>query len=188
MDPLEKYIISNREKFDPEEPDQGHFDRFLRKQESLRNRPSVFTWKYMLQAAAVTVLVVISTLWVYEKLTGTQENTVIIRLADISPEYGEAEMYYTSLINRKYNEIRTFDFRNGSGEHKMLLKELSEMDTIYKSLEKELNAERGNQMVINAMIRHYQLKLDIMNSILEHLYQVHNEEQLKTEDDDAIRI
>ena len=188
MKKLEKYIIDNRENFDREEPQEGHFERFAERQADYRKRSGSFSWKYMLQAAAIALLFVISSLWVYEKISGSDKDATLITLADIAPEYREAEIYYTALINRKYNEIKSFDFHSNSREQEILLQELSEMDTIYKSLEKELNAERGNQMVISAMIRHYQLKLEIMSRILEHLHQVQYDEQFKSENDENFRI
>jgi hypothetical protein len=42
----------------------------------------------------------------------------LITLADMAPEYREAEIYYTALINRKYNEIKSFDFHSNSGSRK----------------------------------------------------------------------
>ncbi len=188
MKRLEKYIIDNRDRFDCREPEPGHIERFLAKQKRSLKRSGRFSWKYMLQAAAVAALLVISSLWIYEKLTGRTEELTQITLADMATEYREAEIYYTAMINRKYNEIKSFDFQDNQGEQDILLKELSEMDTIYISLQRELNVERGNQMVINAMIMHYQHKLDIMNQILEQLYRVQSEQKLKTEDDENIRI
>jgi hypothetical protein len=133
----------------------------------------------------IAVLVVLSSLWVYERIFPTEAEPGMLTLADISAEYRDAEIYYTSLINSKYNEIKSFDFHENSREQKILLKELSEMDKVYRSLEKELDAEGGNYMVINAMIRHYQLKLDIMNRILEHLYEIH-ETGLTGEEDETV--
>ncbi|MFP4366848.1 MAG: hypothetical protein ACLFQA_07115 [Bacteroidales bacterium] len=179
MHRIEKYIIDNREKFDLEEPDEGHFDRFMDRQVENRKNTARFTWKHMLQAAAVTILLVMSSLWVYERFTGDELDNGFITLAEIDPEYREAELYYTSLINHKYNEIRSFDFPDNADEREMILKELAEMDTIYRSLEEELNTEGGNPMIINAMIQHYQLKVNIMNQILDHLHQVHNAEESK---------
>lgn len=188
MDLLEKYIIENRDKFDLEEPEPGHFERFAAKHGKQGNRGMNFTLKYILQAAAVTLLIALSSLWVYDRIAGGLQGRQVIDLADISTEYREAEIYYTSLITSKYNEIKSFYFQENPREQEILLRELSEMDTIYKSLRKELNTERGHQMVIHAMISHYQLKLDIMNRILEQLYQVQMEEKLKTEDDETIKI
>ena len=145
-------------------------------------RSGGFSWKYLLQAAAVTILLVLSSLWVYENVISRTDEGTTLTLADISSEYEEAEIYYTTLINKKYSEIRSFDFPENSREQELVLQELAEMDSIYKSLEEELDAEKGNYMVINAMIRHYQLKLDIMSQILELLNEVQTTETIKKED------
>lgn len=188
MKNLEKYIIDNRDKFDLEEPNPEHFEKFLGKNEKYRKSTDNFSWVYLLQVAAITILFVLSSLWIYEKFFDDAKDQPFITLSDISQEYMEAEVYYTSLINRKYNEIKSFEFEDNSLEQDILLKELSEMDSIYLSLEKELNVERGNHMVISAMIRHYQLKLHIMSQIIEHLYQIRTEEKIKKEKDENIRI
>ena len=188
MKSLEKYIIKNRDKFDREEPEPGHLERFLDKQQGYSKKPRIYSWKYLLRAAAVTILAVLSSLWAYEKFSGATAEIYPATLADISHEYKEAEIYYTAMISRKYNEIKSFDFPDNSIEKDILLRELSEMDKVYKSLEKDLNTERGNHMVISAMIRHYQLKLTIMSRILEHLHQIESAEKLKTTEDEDIRI
>jgi hypothetical protein len=169
---IEKYITDHRDEFDIEEPERGHFERFLDKQHTRGKRPAEFSWRNLLQAAAVTVFLVISSLLLYEKYSGGGGGEMyaggIMTLSDIDPEYREAEIYYTALINGKYDEIRSFDFQSPQ-EQALLLKELSEMDSNFRSLEKELNRERGNQMIINAMIMHYQLQVDIMSDILDQL-------------------
>jgi hypothetical protein len=184
MKSLEKYFSDNRDRFDLEEPEDGHFERFTSKLKNLRRDPGRFSWQKMLQAAAIAILVVLSSLWVFERIIPSADEPGILTLADISAEYGEAEIYYISLINRKYNEIKSFDFHENSLEQETILRELSEMDRVYRSLEKELDAEGGNFMVINAMIRHYQLKLDIMSQILDHLYEIHGN-GLNGEDDET---
>ncbi len=174
MKKIEKYIIENRDEFSTEEPEEGHFERFLDRQQDQRKKRAVFSWKHLMQAAAILLLVTLSSLWLYERIVSPDDehpSAGYITLADIDPEYRDAEIYYTALINRKYSEIRSFDF-NYPEEREVLLKELAEMDSIYKSLEEELNDEGGNQMIVDAMIRHYQLKLEIMSRVLDQLYQV----------------
>ncbi len=188
MDELEKYIRENRDAFDLAEPREGHFERFAGKMEKTAGTTSPFRWRYFLQAAVIAVLVILSSLWIYDRVSGPPDGHRMITLSDISAEYREAEIFYTSMINRKYEEIKSFDFHDNSLEQEMLLNELSEMDAVYRSLQEELSSEKGNQMIINAMIRHYQLKLEIMSRIIDHLYEIKNGEQSKTEDNEYISI
>jgi hypothetical protein len=171
---LEKFIIKNRDEFNIEEPGDGHFERFAEKQQAHgRLRRPGFNPVFLVKAAAVTLLVILSSVWLYERLPAGSDllNRGNVTLADMGQEYRDAEIYYLSLINQKYREIGSFEFGNAH-ERELILNELAEMDHIYRALEKELNTERGNQMIVNAMIRHYQLKVDIMGRILDQLHQV----------------
>ncbi len=188
MDELEKYIRENRERFDHAEPAEGHFERFAVKRDLAEASDSPFRWRYILQVAAITLLLVLSALWVYERVTGPSHDHDMITLSDISPEYREAEIYYTAMISRKYEEIKSFDFYDNTREQEILLSELSEMDAVYRSLQKELSAEKGNQMIISAMIRHYQLKLEIMSRIIDHLYEIKHGDHPKAENNESISI
>ncbi len=182
MNRLEKYIIKNRGKFESEEPGEGHFERFHNRLQARERSSSRFSWKNLLKVAAVILLLLGSTLLIY---FGSNQNEVqFITLADIDPEYREAEIYYTSLINRKYNEIISFDFHGNTGEKELLLRELSEMDNTYRILEQELNAEAGNRKVVDAMLMHYQLKVDIMGMILDRLQESGMVRQLYEENED----
>jgi hypothetical protein len=171
---LEKFIIESRDEFNIEEPRKGHFERFSQKQRARGHfgQPG-FNPVFLVKAAAVILLIMLSSLWLYEKLPAGSAllNRGSLTLADMGTEYRDAEIYYTSLINEKYKEIGSFEFGN-TCERDFILTELAEMDSIYRALEKELNAEKGNLMIVNAMIRHYQLKLDIMGRILDQLHQV----------------
>ena len=51
----------------------------------------------------------------------------------------------------------------------MLLKELQEMDTFYQDLLVELNANPGDERVISALIKHYQMKMLVMDQIIDQL-------------------
>ncbi|MGM0408027.1 MAG: hypothetical protein ACQERU_08580 [Bacteroidota bacterium] len=188
MKDLEKIIQENRSVFDSHEPDDGHFDRFEQKLNNLHQRKNkTFTLGYMLKAAVVALLVVISGLWVYDKTFTPPTIKDGIALREISPEYSEVEMHYTSLVNQKYSEINEFSFID-STQKNMLMNELSEMDSIYENLKKDLSLNPNDERVINAMIQHYQLKVEIMNQILGQLQQVKNIKQQKSENYESTEI
>jgi len=53
----------------------------------------------------------------------------------------------------------------------MLMKEMKSMDSTYVSLQKELKANPNDERIINAMIEHYQTKLEVMSYIVNQLKQ-----------------
>lgn len=179
MKDLEKIIQENRSVFDSHEPGEGHFDRFEQKLLGLQKQKKTFTIGYILKAAVVALLMVLSGLYVYESFKPNMMKDGIA-LREVSPEYNEVEMYYTKLVNQKYSEIDQFQFLD-STQKSMLMKELNEMDGIYENLKKDLTTNPNDQRVISAMIKHYQLKVEVMNQILNQLQQAKNINQEKTE-------
>lgn len=185
MKDLDKIIQENRHDFDINEPKEGHFDRFEQKLKELNKKKKTFTIGYLLKAAAVAVLVVLSGLWVYENLESRTPRG--IALSEISPEYGEVEMYYTHLVSQKYNEINNCESLD-STQKVMMLHELTEMDSIYDNLKQDLTTNPNDQRVINAMIQHYQLKVEVMNQILTQLQRAQNINKQKSDNYESTNI
>ena len=65
----------------------------------------------------------------------------------------------------------------------MLVKEMKSMDSVYVSLQKELKANPNDERIINAMIEHYQTKLEVMTYIVNQLKTIRNDNQNKTENE-----
>jgi len=187
MEELRKYIQQNRNVFDTEEPSDGHMERFAQKLGQTHTNRSRFSFGYLLKVAAITLLIVLSGLWVYEHTPYSESTVKLTSLSDISPEYQEVEQYYVRTVNNKYNEIRQFDFQDKT-QQQMLLNELEAMDSIYDELRQDLQGNPGDERVINAMIQHYQTKVKVMNQIINQLQNVknvkseniHNHENTKT--------
>jgi cytochrome c-type biogenesis protein CcmH/NrfG len=170
MTKLENIIQSNRDRFDDREPGEGHFDRFREKLKRHHRQNRKFPWGVFLKAAVVAVLVVLSGLWVYEQ-TRNETSPERLALEKVSPEVREAHMYYTSLMHEKYERIRQFDFKNEQ-QKEMLLQELKEMDSIYTNIRDDLRSNPNDPRVVSALIRHYQMKLEVMNQIVTQLEKI----------------
>lgn len=173
MDRLEKFIQSNRDQFDDLEPQDGHLERFQEKLSQYHRQNRKFPWTTLLKAAAVAVLVVLSGLWVYENLESNQTSERLA-LEKVSPEVKEAALYYTSLMQKKYERIEEFNFKN-ENQKEMLLQELKEMDAIYSNIRGDLRANPNDPRVVSALIRHYQMKLEVMNQIVHQLEKMNNQ-------------
>ena len=99
-----------------------------------------------------------------------------VAMNEIPASVIEADQYYSTQVNQRVDEIRAFTFDNVN-EKAVLLEELEELDIYQQQLMKDLEANPDDERVINAMIKHYQVKLDVMDQII---YQLN---QLKTETD-----
>ena len=75
------------------------------------------------------------------------------------------------MVEKRYSQIKDFNFKN-SEQKEILLQELNTMDSIYVNIKQDIKEHPNDPRVLNALIRHYQMKLDVMNRILEQLNQI----------------
>lgn len=188
MKNLEKYITENRDAFNSLEPSADHFLRFEKKLRS-KGRPKVIRLiAPALKVAAMFILVALSSLWVMDNMFPGKKLNGGITLSEVSPEYKEVEIYYTSLINEKYAQIKSFDLNSEEGQKDILMNEIEEMNAIYKSLSQELKSDPNNERIINAMIQYYQMKAEVMNQIIEKLKEFEISTNLNSNKNEATKI
>jgi hypothetical protein len=80
-------------------------------------------------------------------------------------------------------EIVNVDMKNNPEQKKALMKEMKSMDSTYVALQKELKANPNDERIINAMIEHYQTKLEVMSYIVNQLKSIRNDNQNKKENE-----
>jgi hypothetical protein len=186
MKTIEDIIRNNRDFFEDQEPSEGHFDRFSVKLEirsnSRANKRSIVP--YLLRAAVVTLLVTLSSLWTWDHFI--RKDTGRMTLGQVSPQYREVENYYLHQVNLMEGEIVNDDLHNSTEQKEMLVKEMKSMDSTYVSLQKELKANPNDERIINAMIEHYQTKLEVMTYIVSQLKTIRNDNLNKKEDEKVV--
>jgi hypothetical protein len=186
MKTIEDIIRNNRDLFEDKEPSEGHFDRFSVKLEircHARAKRSIVP--YLLRAAVVTLLVTLSSLWTWDHFIRTGSSRMT--LGQVSPQYKEVENYYLHQVSRMEGEITNTDLNNNPGQKDMLIKEMKSMDSVYVSLQKELKTNPNDERIINAMIEHYQTKLEVMTYIVSQLKTIRND-NLNIKEDEKVRL
>jgi len=172
---VEDVIRNNRDLFEAEEPSEGHFERFRMKLEQRFQREAMkrSIVPYLLKAAVVTLLVTLSSLWTWDHFLrpGRERMT----LGQVSPQYREVENYYIHQVNLVEDEITSINISHNPGEQEMLKNEMKSMDSVYVQLQKELKANPNDERIINAMIQHYQTKLEVMSYIVSQLKALKNQ-------------
>ena len=190
MKDIEKLIRENADFFNSEEPFEGHFERFSARLEARQfvapRRVSIVP--HLLKAAAVAILVTLSSLWTWEHVLSPDANRMT--LSEVSPEYREVEQYYVKQVNLMEDEIEGIWINGQPDDKDMLIDELNQMDETYKELQKDLKANPNDERVINAMIEHYQRKVEVMNYILSQLKEIQdsNENQINNENYETVRL
>lgn len=187
MKSIEEIISENKELFNDQEPFDGHFERFSRKLEqrlhTVKPRKSIVP--YLLRAAVVTLLVTLSSLWTWD--TFVRPSSRRMTLSEVSPEYKEVEGYYLHQVNLMEEEIDDFSIMTNSEQNEMLQKEIQSMDSVYVQLQKELKANPNDERIINAMIEHYQTKVEVMSFIVSQLNAIKNE-NLNIQDNENVSL
>lgn len=170
MKDLEKIMRDYRDDFDDLEPGEDHFEHFLSK---LEGSPQKNAWEKIpnfLKVAVIITFVILSGMAGYQirKFQGNPTTG----LSYISPEYREVEMFYTSNINDQLNLIDQMGILDDNTQKKVLSEELKDMDERYNQLKKELQLHPDDDRIIEAMIEYYQVKTNVLNGIIDQLYQI----------------
>ena len=172
MSNIEKQIKEQRLLLDSDRPKEGHEDRFLQKLERLPEGRPVrrIRFRHAIQvAASVAIIFTSAVLLVRQDKSGEK-----LAQQEIPAAVMEADFYYASQVDARYNEIKSFDF-NDAEEKSLLLSELKDLESYQKQLMKDLEANPDDDRVVSALIRHYQLKLEVMDQIITQLNQVKSE-------------
>lgn len=176
MSDLEKYIIENREQFETEEPEQGHLDRFSAKLKQENKPVRRLKFRHAIQIAASVAIIITSGIVIVKSNKGGSKMAVV----EVPEQYQETQNYYAQQVNYRYDEIESFEFTEEE-EKEMLLKELQEMDEYYQELLVDLDANPGDERVIAALIKHYKMKMLVMDQIIEQLKQFNQQKSVENE-------
>lgn len=180
MSELEKYFMENREKFDSQEPAPGHSVRFSKRLRSEKGRNKRRDLRFGLQIAASIAIILASAVVIVKSSKGSKKMAMTPQVE----EFMEARDYFTHQVNQRYDELSGFSFTSEE-EKEMLMEELVAMDVLYKELLRELDANPGDERVMNTLIQHYQVKMRVMDQIIEQLIDVKNH---KTSNDEKSTI
>lgn len=169
MESLKKYIRKNRDSFDEKEPLEGHFDRFRQKLEARKYSRKIHPF-IVAAAAAIAGLVLTGTMGLlYNNSNWKPNNQNGISLSVVSPELKEVEDYYQSQIDSKYNQIKSLNEVSSPEIATEVNKAITDMDLGYKTLKKDLSDSPKRERIVSAMIQQYQLKIEMLDQILNTL-------------------
>lgn len=182
-DRLEKFITEHRSDFDVYEPSETVWTNIRKNQQQQIAKPGWHSWLW--KAAAILVIFG-SSLVFFEMLhyrgihiisLGEKEEEVVI------PELKEAELYYSSVLEEKMNEIKPM-LTEHPGMDKEINKDLSELDSMYNELKKDLKDNIATGEVVHALIENYRMRIDILEEILSELSENEQRDTVKVKEKD----
>lgn len=154
-DRLEKYVLQHRDEFDLMEPTDALWQGIEKKMKKGKRYSIRF---YASRVAAVAAIFVVS--FMVQKLFFSQSD-----IYKEIPELAEAKNYYSGLIVAKLEEVKPMlnEFPDIEQE---LEYDLTELDSVYRSLQEDLKDNVANQEVIEAMIENYRLRINILEEMM----------------------
>ncbi|GGG17313.1 hypothetical protein [Pontibacter amylolyticus] len=207
-DRLKDFVNENREEFDVFEPRPELWQEICTEltvqkaqQEKPRKEAKVisinfgdrlnFTADFMFMRVAATIVLLLAcgiTLWTVKQNNPVATNTLAAAtetgeqasVYQVAPELAEVEVYYTSQINSKREELSEYDLKVlGLDETREIDSELARLDSSYTRLKNQLQTTPNTDQVMAAMIRNLQIRIDVLNRQLEVLKKI---EAIKEQD------
>lgn len=159
QDSLEDFIRDNRASFDDLKAPDRVWTRINK-----QDRPVHSLWKWTAVAASALLLIAVG--YIFGIRTQAQPE-----IAGWD-EYQEAEQYYQDRIDRKMERIKALPVSQE------VLTDIQVLDEVYEQLRKQLleDPNADAELLLSAMIRHQQQKLDIMEKILNRVDKYQNNE------------
>jgi hypothetical protein len=183
-DKFEKFITENREAFDIQDPDPKIWNK-IEGNLRFKSKPG---WKQILQKVAVVTVIFAASYVVNEMVHRYQQNGIKADRATAKnnavPGLTEAEAYYTNLLNQKMDELKPV-MANCPALAEELNVDMSELDSVYTDLKKDLKDNMANQEVVEAIIENYRLKIKILEELLSEI-KPHEDECLSKNDGYAL--
>ena len=182
QDDFEKFVKNNREAFDAKAPSFDLWEN-IEKELNQKKEEKVVTMsvvkpersnfrrqimRYGSIAAIGLLLLTVGGVIGSQWFGSNHRNSVAdaeISLSDVSDEYAEAEAFYAQKVNASILELKKRSSDNS------ILEDIEELDAAFQELKKELGQSNAfsNEEIVQAMIENYQMKIEILERVLERL-------------------
>lgn len=169
MEPLDQFIRNNLDRFNEYEPHAGHTDRFTTKldaRDSARKRS--YRLMFFRIAAIVVFVFLLSIVFSREYRLWSESGLEASQMA-YNTEVLEAERYYSQQLQLYYKQIEELPFQYNTTEKRKVLRELQEMDRQVEIMKEDLQQYPDNEMIVNAIMNFYQIKIELMNDIIARI-------------------
>jgi len=156
MDNLKKFISEHHDEFDDQYPPQNMWNRIASR---LEKQPVKKIWTFPRKfLAAASVLLLLGLGFVAGSLT-VKKNS----LSEISPEFVETASYYQRKIDTKKRAVAVH------ATDSMWMDDINQLELVMNELKEELvqNPQASKGEILKAMINNYNIRLEIMDKILE---------------------
>ncbi len=173
---LEHFVAEHRSEFDAFDPPAGLFDKVLEGVEKQAPKPKgTLRLLWATKRIAAVLIIALAAYGLLQLTLNIQPNNNDVATLEQAPgegnELGEAMYYYAAQVNNRRSEIEA-----KAQQYPEILEEIKsefdQLDEEYKDLQKDLNENVANQMVLEAMIRNAKLKLEILEELNKEMIRI----------------
>jgi len=156
MDEFEKQIKNGKERMDIHDPDPGLWGRIESELPRRERRIGSYLWKaaVILIVAGAGLSVILRTINAPERNFDHGNNAV-----------RETSLYYNSQISSLYQEAGPL-LTDNPDISRELDKSMGELDSLSIQIRKDLNDNIANEEVVEALIRNYRLRIELLEDML----------------------
>ncbi len=181
-DNLEQFIADHREDFDSEIPNLKVWAQIDKQLDQRPRNKRLLMWKMAGIAAAMALLLTVGA------VIGVQFNSSgggAVAAEGLNAEIDEVETYYKDQIKEKTARLASLNYTGAT----TINADLEQLEELFTELKEELEeAPKGSEeQIINAMINNYQIRVDILERVLENLEST-NQKTNKSENDETTSI
>jgi uncharacterized membrane protein YhiD involved in acid resistance len=164
MNKLEEHIRKNKEDLDRYNPPSDTWRRIEKelKKDKRTNR------QWISVAAMIAVIFGTAVIFFRPVYRWSDNKKNVDYATSESPQLRETEIYYNNLVNSLYKEATPLLTKNPE-VRKELNTDLSQLDSICIDLKKDLKDNISNQEVVEALIRNYRIKIQILEDMVSVL-------------------
>ncbi|MFS4456875.1 hypothetical protein [Maribacter sp. 2304DJ31-5] len=172
-DDLEELFNGLDGTLDIENPAEGHQQRFLRKLNAaegitVMDKKKINWWKPISIAASIAIICG----WAFSQLGNNQ--SIDEQVAEISPEVGQTQFYFASLIEEQVKELKKESTPETEKIISDTLIQLKSLETDYTDLKRELLKGGNSKLILSAMVVNFQIRIDLLNDVLGQIETIKN--------------
>lgn len=174
MDKLEQFINDNRDHFEDLKPSNKSWEKISQHLDQNVDQEKSPGGLWVLKRVAAAVIIVFAMYGAYNVVIRVaQKNTLAKEQKQSNPalkEYNEAEAFYTSQVQYKIAQLEQI-----SKDHPEIIVEVKEefdlLNDDMKKLKDDFNEGVAQQEIIEAMVQNYRIKLQILENMLQQIFQ-----------------
>ena len=165
-DHLKNFIEDNKSQFELEMPSDKVWKGIQKTQ-----KPKYNSW-LLWSSVAASIIMVFGLSFYYINNGEVKEQLVEeVKLDPIQKEVMEMEVYYTSQVEEKVAEAKKYE------DTEDFLEEVDFLKEEYQELKKEMDLGANREVVLEAMIDNYKVRLQILEDLLSELKKEKNDLQ-----------